>query len=221
MLCSILSFVFWIFPPLDTAVQLESADSKQSAISKYLFQDIFWHIFLEMRKMHNTFWLKGTFNGLALPLHSIEDFEVEPRSSRLPCPRACLCPKLRWVGLSQFHQFRWKSKTMVFCYHNCSNVVWEKIVLVWGKKLRKKFANSIKNFWDMEIIGNIRKNFLMHWLLILLTEKCLPKQKGWVHFQWVRMSLIVLSSELGCSALNSIIQHQNSVAAVITQSFLL
>ena len=34
----------------------------------------------------------------------------------------------------------WQS--MVFCYHNCSNVLWEKIVLVWGKKLRKKFANS-------------------------------------------------------------------------------
>ena len=33
-------------------------------------------------------------------------------------------------------------KAMVFCYHNCSNVLWEKIVLVWGKKLRKKFANS-------------------------------------------------------------------------------
>ena len=32
--------------------------------------------------------------------------------------------------------------TLVFCYHNCSNVLWEKIVLVWGKKLRKKFANS-------------------------------------------------------------------------------
>ena len=31
---------------------------------------------------------------------------------------------------------------MVFCYHNCPNVLWEKIVLVWGKKLRKKFANS-------------------------------------------------------------------------------
>ena len=33
---------------------------------------------------------------------------------------------------------------MVFCYHNCSNVLWEKIVLVWGKKSesRKKFANS-------------------------------------------------------------------------------
>ena len=31
---------------------------------------------------------------------------------------------------------------MVFCYHNCSNVLLEKIVLVWGKKLRKKFANS-------------------------------------------------------------------------------
>ena len=37
VLCSILSFVFWIFPPLDTAVQLESADSKQNTISKSLF----------------------------------------------------------------------------------------------------------------------------------------------------------------------------------------
>ena len=38
----------------------------------------------------------------------------------------------------------WKNfmEEMVFCYHNCSNVLWEKIVLVWGKKLRKKFANS-------------------------------------------------------------------------------
>ena len=34
VLCSILSFVFWIFPLLNTAVQLESADSKQNTISK-------------------------------------------------------------------------------------------------------------------------------------------------------------------------------------------
>ena len=41
------------------------------------------------------------------------------------------CSKYSWVQ-------------MVFCYHNCSNVLWEKIVLVWGKKSesRKKFANS-------------------------------------------------------------------------------
>ena len=61
MLCSILSFVFWIFPPLDTAVQLESADSKQNTISKSLFQDSFWHIFWAMRKIHHTFWKKATF----------------------------------------------------------------------------------------------------------------------------------------------------------------
>ena len=40
VLCSILSFVFWIFPPSDTAVQLELADSKQNAIPKSLFQDL-------------------------------------------------------------------------------------------------------------------------------------------------------------------------------------
>ena len=51
-------YVFWIFPPFDTAVQLESADSKQNAISKSLFQDSFWHIFWAMRKMHHTFWKK-------------------------------------------------------------------------------------------------------------------------------------------------------------------
>ena len=50
VLYSILSFVFWIFPPLDTAVQLESADSKQNAISKSLFQDSFLHIFWAMKK---------------------------------------------------------------------------------------------------------------------------------------------------------------------------
>ena len=59
VLCPILSFVFWIFPYLDTAVQLESADSKQNAISKYLFQDSFRYIFWAMRKMHHTFWKKS------------------------------------------------------------------------------------------------------------------------------------------------------------------
>ena len=53
LLCSILSFVFWIFLPLDTAVQLESADSKQNAISKYLFQDSFRHIFCQHRGVCN------------------------------------------------------------------------------------------------------------------------------------------------------------------------
>ena len=61
VLFSILSFVFWIFPPLDTALQLESADSKQNPISKNLFQDSFWHIFWVMRKMHHTFWKKETY----------------------------------------------------------------------------------------------------------------------------------------------------------------
>ena len=60
VLCSILSFVFWILPPLDTAAQLESADSKQNAISKSLFQDSYPdpHIFWAMRNMHYTFWKK-------------------------------------------------------------------------------------------------------------------------------------------------------------------
>ena len=39
VLCSILSFVFWIFPPLDTVVQLESVDSKQTQ-----FQNLFFRI---------------------------------------------------------------------------------------------------------------------------------------------------------------------------------
>ena len=40
----------------------------------------------------------------------------------------------------------WDSETckkkleMVFCYHNCSNVLWEKIVPVWGKKMRKNLG---------------------------------------------------------------------------------
>ena len=50
ILCPIISFVFWIFPPLDTAVQLESADSKQNAFSKSFFQKV-WYIFLTAQKM--------------------------------------------------------------------------------------------------------------------------------------------------------------------------
>ena len=66
MLCFILSFVFWIFPTLDTAVQLESADSKQNTFSKSLFQDSFWHIFWAIWKMHHTFWKKATFSNLKI-----------------------------------------------------------------------------------------------------------------------------------------------------------
>ena len=50
VLPSILSFVFWIFLCSGTAVQLESADSKQNTISKYLFQDSFQHIFGQWEK---------------------------------------------------------------------------------------------------------------------------------------------------------------------------
>ena len=82
VLCSILSFVFWIFPPLDTIVQLESADSKENEISKYLFQDSFWHIFWAMRKMHHSFWKKRplaslVFNALSfrVPLKTYNNWE--------------------------------------------------------------------------------------------------------------------------------------------------
>ena len=61
VLRSILTFVFWIFPPSDPAVQLKSADSKQNTIWKYLSQDSFWHILWAMRKMHHTFWKIATF----------------------------------------------------------------------------------------------------------------------------------------------------------------
>ena len=33
---------------------------------------------------------------------------------------------------------------MVFCYHNCSNVLWEKIVLVWGKKMNREKSLQIR-----------------------------------------------------------------------------
>ena len=56
------------------------------------------------------------------------------------------CSSLKVRKISDFFFLVFISKKfnekMVFCYHNCSNVLWEKIVLVWGKKLRKKFANS-------------------------------------------------------------------------------
>ena len=63
VLCSILRFVFWTFPPFKTAVQLES---DQSTISKYIFQDSFRHIFWAMRKMHHIFWKKRPLVSLPL-----------------------------------------------------------------------------------------------------------------------------------------------------------
>ena len=53
---------------------------------------------------------------------------------------SCFHQFVSWIFSTNFSQF--EQLKMVFCYHNCSNVLWEKIVLVWGKKLRKKFANS-------------------------------------------------------------------------------
>ena len=44
---STLTFVFWIFLPLDTAVQLDSVDSKHNTISK-----IFFRTFLEQWEKH-------------------------------------------------------------------------------------------------------------------------------------------------------------------------
>ena len=64
---SIVSFVIWIFPPSDTAVQLESANSKHHTISKSLFQNNFRHIFWAMRKMHHTFRKKATFRESCSP----------------------------------------------------------------------------------------------------------------------------------------------------------
>ena len=43
-----------------------------------------------------------------------------------------------------------KKKTMVFCYQNCFDLLWEKIVLVieknfWNSRLK---AKNLKHFWD-------------------------------------------------------------------------
>jgi hypothetical protein len=98
VLCSILSFYFWIFPSLDTEVQLESADSKQKAISLSLFQDSFRHIWA-MRKMHHTFWKKPTFReklylililhnrshayGIAIHIYIFSDFHCHDQQKKL------------------------------------------------------------------------------------------------------------------------------------------
>ena len=40
------------------------------------------------------------------------------------------CQWMLWFRLNYSQEKN--KKTLVFCYHNCSNVLWEKIVLVWG-----------------------------------------------------------------------------------------
>ena len=55
------------FPALRHCSAVESADSKQNAISKSLFQDSFRHISWATRKMHHTFWKKATFTKSQKP----------------------------------------------------------------------------------------------------------------------------------------------------------
>ena len=74
-----------------------------------------------------------------VPCHYVENSNIE-----MPLKYAPIKVRVRPRFFDQVgHQTNNASiGNMVFCYHNCSNVLWEKIVLVWGKKLRKKFANS-------------------------------------------------------------------------------
>ena len=86
-----LSFAFRIFPSFDTAVQLESADSKQNAISKYLFQDSFQHIFGAMRKMHHFLKksdLKKLPPRLPQPLLLLQILLPVPAQARVRIPAA-------------------------------------------------------------------------------------------------------------------------------------
>ena len=48
--------------------------------------------------------------------------------------------------------FRWKLKKMVFCYQNCSDLLWEKIVLV-----------IEKYFWNSRLKAENLQNFSDHW----------------------------------------------------------
>ena len=65
-------------------------------------------------------------------------YEKKNKATKLPFAFPTGIPKLKpfltfHVGKRRQHQ----KQEMVFCYHNCSNVLWEKIVLVWGKKREK------------------------------------------------------------------------------------
>jgi len=101
-------------------------------------------------RSYNLFWisLPSVVSWLS-SLHSIEDFEVEPRSSRLPCPRACLCPKLRWVGLSQFHQFRRGNPVP-----NTVEVLWLAQLLIWHSValVSRKYWLEVKYLWRIKLL---------------------------------------------------------------------
>ena len=54
-----------------------------------------------------------------------------------------------WFLARLYATMGWNA-SMVFCYQNCSDLLWEKIVLVIGKNfwnLRLK-AENLQNFWD-------------------------------------------------------------------------
>ena len=66
----------------------------------------------------------------------------------------CVLFVFMYVSLKIFSNlsktFRYFKETMVFCYQNCSDLLWEKIVLVieknfWNSRLK---AENFQNFWD-------------------------------------------------------------------------
>ena len=151
---SIQSFVFWIFPSLDTAVQLEPADSKYKTISKSLFHDCFRHIFWTMRKMHHTFWKKRPLAFLtlwlvwvkiestyvSLPKWTINWFQPVKQSRqqvlRAYCPNLILC--LSHLSVSQF---LWRAQ---FCSEKQN---WKLVIFSYLAWVDVNFSKYVGAFW--------------------------------------------------------------------------
>ena len=56
------------------------------------------------------------------------------------------------VAALLLNNFTTKNATMVFCYQNCSDLLWERIVLViekniWNSRLKAKNLRSLEQFW--------------------------------------------------------------------------
>ena len=61
-----------------------------------------------------------------------------------------------WLLTTKGKNFRWK---MVFCYQNCSDLLWEKIVLV----IQKNFWNSRLKAEDSKFVWNHLNNLFKQW----------------------------------------------------------
>ena len=85
-----------------------------------------------------------------------------------------------------------KRRSMVFCYQNCSDLLWENIVLVLKENFNKLEFQLEKSFW---VLDTNREKLENSWTLNWTTGPNQPKSQIMLHIRSLfRMTLVSLVS---------------------------